>query len=369
MNRRTLLKGAAAGSTLMFSMRLGVHHSRAQAPSYVAELIQEFTTFKEESYVFASDGIAVAVTSDDTILGTAVVDGRTSPVIWDLSGTQSVLDTGDIPFGGVWNLFVNKSGMIAGSFSEEPKITSRGFIVVWDEGIPAVLEASDPAKSAVVLGLNDDGVIVGGTASVATRWIDGKMEQLPVPAGAETSAVVAVARSGDGYGWARTNSDGIVGLPWIWRLDGTIGDLSLPESLLGDPAVEIAGLRYPALYDDGGYVVVIGQAIDDVYQSDAFVFDGIGFTPLPTLALDTHSSVSFAPSAAEIYGTITGVGESTGPTVWIDKQPTLLRGQVTVPPGTNLGTIIGATSTGELVARTSPFGDATIPGTLLLRPA
>jgi len=127
-------------------------------------------------------------------------------------------------------------------------------------------------------------------------------------------------------------------------------------------------LRYPAIYDDGSYIVVPGQAIDGSYQSDAYVFDGTGFTLLPTLGVDTHSSVSFAPSTAEIYGTITGEGESTGPTLWIDKQPTLLRGQVTVPPGTNLGTIIGATSTGELVARTSPFGDATIPGTLILRP-
>src|SRR6478735_11390760 len=147
VNRRTLLKGAAGGSTLMFSMRVGVHHSRAQAPSYVAELIQEFTTFREESYAFASDGMVSAVTSDDTILGTAVIDGRTSPVIWDLSGAQSLLDTGDIPFGAAWNLFVNESGMIAGNFTEEPKLTSRGFSVVWDDGIPAILDARDPTEN------------------------------------------------------------------------------------------------------------------------------------------------------------------------------------------------------------------------------
>ncbi len=368
MKRRSLLKGAAAGSALVFSSRLGVHHTRAQAPSYTAEVVYEFTEFAGESYRVQADGGFQSVSPDGVIAGWDWVDGILAPVTWDLSGTRTALDTGDIQFARSWPLVAGANGYLAGSLAETGADDSPIIGVLWSNGNPTRLDAAG-ASTVGARAVNGNGVVGGVVDAIATRWVDGKPEQLPVPDGAEGTLVLALAENGDAYGCAY-DAEGYALSLFRWKKDGSSEQIELPAQVTANGLEQLYPPQFAGFFEDGGFVLSLSWVDALGYASGSWIYGQGEPQAVVSSAEDTEANVNFAPSTADMFGSMDqATGAPTGfigPTRWIDGVPYSLQDATALPADVTYFSIRGVTSDGVIVASTFVSGSTPYPAYILV---
>lgn len=371
MNRRTLLKGTAAGSALMFSMRLGVHRSRAQAPTYVAEIIYEFTEFKGESYVVLDDGFPWGVTRDGLITGNERVDGVVRPVTWDLAGTRSLLDTGDIPFLSAQLVYPGPAGYLVGNLLQQSDPESLAAGVLWTNGTPTLVEAN-PSGSVSANAVNSSGMVVGSMSKAPARWIDGQTEQLPIPDGADSASISSLTEEGDGFGTARTST--AISSAFMWKRDGSVEPFTFPDEMTANGLEEVSFASIPAFFENGDFV--FSATWNDASGSigGSWLYQAGVPQKVASSAEDTFAGVRYALDPQTMIGSMNhGAGAATGftgATIWIDGIPYSLQELTTFPEGITTASVRGITADGTIVA-SSFVSSSDQPKTyiLALRPA
>jgi hypothetical protein len=372
MNRRTLLKVAAASSGVLLGSRFELRHSFAQAPAYTAESVYEFTEFTKATYSPFTDGYFWGATSDGKITGRDLVDGKLVPVTWDLSGTRALLDMGDIPFATTRAVVPGPMGYLVGNVSEvdDPAAPSVG--VLWTDGVPSLV---DPNATGSVNAntVNSSGVVAGAVDGAPARWVDGQASQLPIPEGAEWSAIYALAGNGDAYGTSAAGDSG-VGTVFKWTVDGSVENIALPDEVTANGLVKVMTVAFPGVFDNGSFVLSINWEDASGFRSGSWIYDGGVATRVQTSGANTDGRVSDALDASNMIGYINaGEGDAlgfTGPTQWIDGAPYSLDALTTLPPGLPMSNVRGITADGVLLATTFSLGSESPPAHILvLRPA
>lgn len=371
MNRRTLLGGAAASAGLLIGSRLDRRHASAQGVSYVAESVYEFTESKEETYSPFSDGYFWGVTPDGTITGRDWVEGKLAPVTWDLGGTRSVLNTGDISFATTRNVVPGPPGYVVGNVAEadDPEAPSVG--VLWTNGEPRLVE-SNPIGGVNASTVNSSGVVAGSMGSAAARWIDGLVAQLPLPEGADWSTIGALAENGDAFGYSYAADGGGI-TAFKWTIDGIVEEIPFPEEVFANGLIEVNSISFPGVFDDGSFVLSLGWNDASGYPSASWIYAGGTQHRVESSATNTHGRVSHAPSPSNMVGYINpGEGNPLGfigPAQWLDGVPYSLETLTTLPSGIPLSSARGITDDGVIVATTFSFGSESSPAHILvLRP-
>jgi hypothetical protein len=183
-----------------------------------------------------------------------------------------------------------------------------------------------------------------------------------------SSYVSKLNDAGDGFG-ATANDIGIFEA-FLWKANGAVEGLSIPEELTASPSVVISSLAFTKVFDDGGYVLVAYAKDGEVEVGGTWVMANGTYTKVPSPDATTQSIVSVAVSPTELYGRVNGSGEAIGPAAWIDGVVYPLRAQIVMPNGGNLSTIAGVLEDGTLVASTIPIiGQSTPASIVLLHPA
>lgn len=362
MNRRSLLTGAAAGSIVLFGSQFGRHRTSAQAPAYTSEVIFEFTELAGESYSPFTDGYLFGVSSDGVLSGRLRVDGKQIPVTWDLSGAVTQLDTGDRQFVDTSGVFAGLGGIVVGSIYDGPDASGPTTGIVWTDGVPTFLEGD-----IIFRAVNGDGMYAGSLDSAAARWTNGTVEQLALPSGATWSAVTTLAENGDGYG-AASDDERILGLPFIWKADGSVEEFAYPDEL-SSADLEVQSFNVVGIFENGDTAITAFWKDGEHYLNGAWLRqDGI-YTPVPPLTAGQQVSLAVAPAPDRLFGSVSGQGEAVGPTEWIDGMPYLLKDVTSAPDGVRLGSIRGVTDDGVVIATNSRVNNEGPAFILALHPA
>ncbi len=369
MNRRMLFKGAAAVSSgLLLADRVRSNGALAQAPSYTAKVIYEFTEFAGERYKVQADGGFQAVSPDGVIAGWDWVDGMLAPVAWDLSGTRTALDTGDIRFARCWPLVAGANGYLAGNLAETEAQDAPSIGVLWSNGRPTRLDAGG-GISVSAKAVNGNGVVGGHVDGVATRWVDGTPEQFPVPDGAEGALVLALAENGDGYGCAY-DAEGYAGSLFHWEAEGSVEQIALPAEVTANGLEKLYPPVFAGLFGDGGAVLSLSWIDATGFASGSWIYGQGEPQAVASSAEDTYANVGIALSTAEMFGSMDQAsGEPTGftgPARWIDGVPYSLQDGTALPADVTYFRVQGVTTDGVIVASTFVTSNTPYPAYILV---
>ena len=374
MKRRTVLKGAAAaGSGLLLANRAKLSGALAQRPAYTAGVIYEFTEFAGESYKVQADGGFQAVSPDGTIAGWDWVDGVIAPVTWDLSGTRTPLDTGDLQFARSWALVAGPNGYLAGNLSETEADDSLIVGVLWSDGIPTRLDAGG-GSDVIARAVNGSGVVGGHIDRVPARWVDGNVEQFPVPEGADGAVVVALAENGDGYGFS-FDSEGHALSLFCWKADGAMEQIELPAEVTANGLENLYPATFAGIFENGDFVLSLSWVDATGYSTGSWIYQQGIPQAVVSSAEDTYASVSIALRSADMFGSMDQAsGGDTigfiGPARWIDGAPYSLVDAATLPEDITYFSVRGVTADGVIVASTFVTSDTPYPAYILvLRPS
>lgn len=368
MNRRTLLTGAAASAGLLIGTRFDQRHSSAQGIAYVGESIYEFTEFKEGAYSPFSDGYFWGVTPDGIITGRDWVEGKLVPVTWDLSGTRSVLNTGDIPFATTRSVVPGPGGYVVGNVAEvdDPEAPSIG--VLWTNGEPRLVE-SNPLGGVNANTVNSTGMVAGSMNDVAARWIDGQVDQVPLPEGADWSTVGLLAENGDAYGYSFAGGGGGV-TPFKWTVDGSVEVIPIPEEVTANGLIEVTSVSFPGTFADGSFVLSLTWNDASGYPNASWIYAGGVPQRVESSGANTYGRVTAALEPTNMIGyTNPGEGDPlgfTGSTQWLDGVPYSLDALTTFPPGLQMSSVRGMTADGILIGSTFSFGSEAPPAHILV---
>lgn len=372
MKRRTLFKGAAvAGSSLMLADRVGLHGTLAQAPSYTAEVIYEFTEFKDEMYSPSTDGGFQAVTPDGVIAGWDWVDGRIAPVTWDLAGARTALDTGDIQFVRSWVVYTGPNGYLATNLGETDAPDAPAIGVLWSNGVPARLDGNGGA-SVLVRAVNGRGVAAGAVDDVPARWVDGVLEPSPFPDGAAAAIVTALAENGDGYGFTY-DAEGYLLALFRWASNGSSEPIELPTEVTSNRLDRIHSARYAGIFENGDFVLALTWEDALGLSTGSWIYEQGIPRAIASSGEGTMARVRLALDAGNMFGSMERDGaDSTigfsGPARWIDGTPHSLKDSTTLPEDVPNFSVHGVTTDGVIVASTF-YSDAHPAYILVLRPA
>lgn len=370
MNRRTLLKGAAVGAGMMLPSLPAVHRVWAQGPSYVGEVIYQFTEFTGTEYSLASDGLFSRVSRDGVIAGRDVVGGVAVPVTWDLAGERTLLDTTGVLVAKTGGVYAATNGYVAGTVYETTGADAPGIGVLWTNGVLSRLVDEDGLGVRVNV-VNEQGTVAGSMNSSPCRWADGSVERLPLPEGATSAEVVDLSDAGDGYVVAR-GSEGIIGSPSIWRRDGTLDEIQLPAELVAPEIDTIAFISFPGVFPDGSFVLRSSWSSGDAHPSGSWLYEGGVPTPIANNGGTTMAAVNSALTAGNMIGSIYAGDEPrelAGPAQWIDGVPYLIEPATAGLGELEIDSLTGMTADGALVGWTGlDLDPLTLPSILVLRP-
>lgn len=368
MNRRMLLKGTAAtGSGLLLANRLGASISLAQAPSYTAEVIYEFTDFATDEYSSSADGGFSAVSPDGIIVGWDWVDGVLAPVTWDLTGARTPLDTGDIQYARSWFIEAGANGYLAGYLAETEEDDSPYIGVLWANGVPTQLDAGG-GRRVYPSAVNGNGVVGGHVDGVPTRWIDGKLEQCPVPDGAIKAFVSAVAENGDGYGYSYDANFHIDSL-FRWTADGSVQPIEFPSEVTANSLEKVNLPTFAGVFENGDFVLALSWVDAAGPAAGSWIYEQGTPQAVASSAEDTFAQVSLASNPADMFGMMnrgeTSPSGFTGQTRWIDGVPYALQDSVALPGDVTSFSVRGVTAGGVIVASTYVHSDTPNPAYIL----
>ncbi|HEY7035207.1 MAG TPA: hypothetical protein VH482_27965 [Thermomicrobiales bacterium] len=268
-------------------------------------------------------------------------DSGTNRAVTYRKGKLSDLTDGDDRASTVWA--VNKAGQGAGFFADSPQTSAAA---VWDGKATTVLPKLG-GDNAQAFGINDDGVVVGGSSTsaggpvVACRWDDGHVTALPT-AGDRSIANAVTNRGqivGSGFGSHATLWDGDKATD-LGVLGGTT---SLARSI--NEAGQIVG--HSTTTADGQF----GAA-----GTHAFLWDSGTMTDLGTLpgsdtsfAWDINADGVVSGSAADPNAADNPNSVKLLAVIWQDGKIVNLNGLIPADSGWVLTTAYGINDKGQIV--------------------
>lgn len=381
MNRRTLLKGAAATSALGM---LGMRRPQKSAAARRVRLIQQELPRYEIVSFFVSDelipfngqnfrGIPRDISNNGTICGEVVLNQLLVPALWDASLSMALLDMGDYAGTSVSLISVNDLGRVIGALSsvtglqsEEQAIgnasatTPVSQFIAWTDGVVDSAFMSSWPEETFFNALLPNGTLVGGFGDTPARWVNDVLDPIGMPAGFVLGGARSADSAGNTAGTFYTSEDPLAGgVPFTWSVSGEVQVLDPPGAT--DPAWQ-GRLQVFGLQDDGSFVAVVrGQ--NDVYGYALRYADG---TQMPIADLNGEGMFVRDANAS---GVLVGQSMLNGysiPTMWIQDQPIAIADLIVPGPDLLLMEVNGINDAGAMVGEAQDsFGQA---HHVLLRP-
>jgi len=367
MNRRGFLKGAGAMATTPLVAKLSGIAAWAQAPMYEGEAIYTFSEFAGAEYDFLTDGAISNVSENGVIVGRDRVGGQQVPCTWDLAGTRTVLETGDIAYASVGPMVTSPNGSIAGTFGLSLDDTSQRMAVSWAGGAPVVLPA-DGATNTAARAIDDSGAVAGSLATQGARWTGGSPELLALPEGAGGSSIHCIGPNASIPGLFLDGNLGILGTPWRWNPDGTVDDLGWPSDLIDAAPEAISGLtsRVSRMFDNGDFVLSAGWRNGELWSQRSWSNSGGSYAAITSDGADVPFLALHPQSLDRMLGLLSLPGGSFDSAVWANGVLSKIADVSVLPDGVSSLSVVGATKDG-IVVGTAQTAEG-IPQILALRP-
>jgi hypothetical protein len=335
MNRRTLLKGAAATAAVG---AIGTRRpSKSMAARRVRLIQQELPMYEIVSF-YVSDqfvqvgdqswrGVARDIANDGTIFGDTVVDGIMTPTFWDANLLASYPDMG--PYAGqhAYGEYLNQLGRQIGVLIPASLFMTEGqaqgvdadvTFLFWDNGLlNTQLSGALPPNSGINT-LTESGLILGTMNNIPTRWIDDVAKSLTMPDGYTVGGFRSVNAAGDTAGTIyRNENPSIGGVPLVLSAGG---ELTLFDPPAGDRDTWAGRLQVFDLSDDGSFAAIV-RGEEDLFGQAYRYTNG---TPAPIA--DLNGEGMFVRDA-NANGVMVGQSMLNGisiPTMWVDDQPQII---------------------------------------------
>lgn len=364
MNRRTLLKGAAATTALG---TLGMRRPQKSAAARRVRIIQQELPMYEIVSFYVSEelipyngsnfrGVPRDISNDGTIFGEIVQNQLLAPAVWDASLSLSILDTGEFAGQSVNLLFGNDGGRVIGVASEVTGLQTEEQVVAnasasapvsqfiaWQDGmVDSDFMATWPEETFFNT-LAPNGALAGGSGDVPARWVENVYEPVQMPAGFALGGTRSIAASGMMAGTLYATEEPLSGgTPFLWNTDGTVLVLDPPG--VSDPLWQ-GRLQVFGLQDDGSLAAVVrGQ--NDLYGRAIRYANGQQ-TPIS----DLNGEGMFVRDA-NASGVLIGQSMLNGysiPTMWVNDYPIAIAELIVPGPDLLLMEVNGINDAGAMV--------------------
>ena len=361
MNRRTLLKGAAATTTLGV---LGMRRPQKSAAARRFRLIQQelpvyeiVSFYVSDEFVWSNDqnwrGLPRAIANDGTIVGETVSNGLMVPTAWDGNLVPRHLDLGS--YAGLnANVYdvVSSENMLGavmpiGDFYTEEAAQGVDLappILYWQDGQLQEAMSGPLGENSGKNALLADGTVIGQLDGMPAVWTNGSAEVFDVPEGFVAGAFRAANSLGDIAGsYYRGIDPVLIGpVPFVRSASG--------EETVYDPPI-VSGADAPGrlwvshLADDGSFAA-FGREETDVFGYGVRYANGAQ-TIIPDL---NGEGLQFRDSNA--LGVIVGQSPLNGipiPTMWVDDQPIMIADLIVPGPDLLFTEVFGINDDGVLV--------------------
>lgn len=397
MNRRTLLKGAAATAAANAlstrrpgrSFAAGGQRRTRLTPAHIQLPYQYeiISFFVSDEFIPANGqnfrGVARDITDEGTIIGDVVAGGMLRPAIWNASLEMSFLDLGEYQSRHATTGFANDTGRVIGAvvplrlFMTEEQVAAlsqQQRTEIWDgketeEAGPLLwtnwqfdssLSRSLSPKT-VFNTLTESNVLAGSIDLVPARWIDDVAQLLDAQPGYDGGGGFrAVNRAGDTAGTIYvTREPSTGGRPMLWTHDG---ELTVFDPPMGTPADWNGGVAVYSLDDERAFVAVVredGQQFGWAYRSD-------GGEQVPIADL---GGAGMFLRDANMAGVLIGQSMLNGysiPTIWVNDQPIAVADMIIPGPDLLLLSVEGINESGAMVGTAQD--SAGLAHHVLLRP-
>ncbi len=339
MNRRMLLKGAAAAAAVgPLGMRRPMKSSAARPmPSIQQELpTYEIVSFHvNDQYIAGVDrnwiGGVRDIANDGSIIGEMVIDGRMAPTVWDAALVPTMLDMGPAGTEHGYGHRINSAGRAVGiplgaeEFQTEEQAYANAATtehtwswLIWENGVLDTGASAAFSQDSYITTLTEDGDMFGVEGDLPARWIDGSWESVPIPAGYGLGGFRSYNANGDIAGTLYvTEKPSTGGAPFVMN---AAGEFQIFEPPAGRSA-DWAGLLYVyQLEDDGSFTALIRE--EGALFGAALRYANGMQTPIADL-----SGEGMFFRDVNTHGVLVGQSLMNGvsiPTMWIDDQPIVI---------------------------------------------